>query len=117
MLDSASPLPSPPVPQTQEGAVPQGLPAHRDHVLSLMPLIGVGYALVIVALLILPWPTGQYGEQDVKLVPHIARVICPLPDEVPPAAHPTATVLSFTCYPWDDARPNVPRRLLDLAIY
>src|SRR5579859_6368000 len=111
MLDTITPMPQPPE------SIRQTQPAHRDHVLSMIPLIVVGYVLVIVALLILPWPTGQYGEDDVKLVPHIARVICPLPDEVPADAHPTTTVLAFTCYPWDNARPNLPRRLLDLAIY
>jgi len=111
MLDSTSPLPTP------QEVLPQAQPGNRDHVLSLMPLIVVGYVLVIVALLLLPWPTGQYGEQDVRLVPHIARVICPLPDEVGADAHPTTTVLAFTCYPWDNVRPNIPRRLLDIAIY
>ncbi len=106
--------------EAEENVTPQAQPVQpvrRDHVFAMMPLIVVGYALVLVALLLLPWPTGQYGEQEVGFVPHILRIICPLPDEVATSSPPSVPVLGFQCYPWDGAHPNFPRRLLDIAIY
>ncbi|MEP7285780.1 MAG: hypothetical protein ABI947_08430 [Chloroflexota bacterium] len=63
---------------------------------SLLPVVFAGLMLVIVALVIMLWPTGAYGDQGVQTVPHVLRVLRPLPSE---------TGL------------NIPRRILDVGIY
>lgn len=63
---------------------------------SLMPLVLLGFALVLTALLLLLWPTGQFGEQNVQTIPHILRVVRPMIGE---------------------SALNIPRRILDVAIY
>ena len=63
---------------------------------SLMPLVLLGFVLVLTALLLLLWPTGQFGQQDVQTIPHILRVVRPMIGE---------------------SALNIPRRILDVAIY
>ena len=63
---------------------------------SLLPIAIVGLVLVIVALLLLLWPTGQFGDTDVRMIPHVARILRSIDNE---------TGL------------NLPRRLLDVGIY
>ena len=40
---------------------------------GLMLVVAVGFFIVFVALLLLNWPSGQWGEQDVTLLPQIQR--------------------------------------------
>src|SRR5689334_19171635 len=63
---------------------------------SLLPLVIMGFVLVVIALAVLWWPTGNFGEQQVSVIHHIARLTRPLNNE--------------------DGL-NLPRRFLDAAIY
>lgn len=56
----------------------------------------VGFVLVIVAFLVLLWPTGSWGTNDVAFVQHFQRITSALTGE---------------------GTSNLPRRLLDVAIY
>src|SRR5258708_10175564 len=70
--------------------------AESGKIRSLLPIALVGFVLVIVALFLLLWPTGQFGDASVTLIPHVARILRSIDNE---------TGL------------NLPRRLLDVAIY
>src|SRR5450432_3349258 len=68
----------------------------RQQVRSLLPIVIVGFALVLVALLVLLWPNGQWGDDGVVTMPHIVRLMTPL-------LHENGV--------------NLPRRILDIGIY
>jgi uncharacterized membrane protein len=63
---------------------------------SLLPLVILGFILVVFALAVLWWPTGNFGEQQVSIIHHISRLTRPLNNE--------------------DGL-NLPRRFLDAGIY
>jgi hypothetical protein len=63
---------------------------------SLMPLILIGLTFVVSALLLLKWPNGQFGEENVSPLPHLERIGQPLIGE---------------------SSLSLPRRILDIAIY
>ncbi len=56
----------------------------------------LGFILVVFALAVLWWPTGNFGEQQVSIIHHISRLTRPLNNE--------------------DGM-NLPRRFLDAGIY
>jgi hypothetical protein len=49
---------------------------------GLMWLVAAGFIVVIVALLILGWPSGQWGDKDLKILPQIMRTVFALRGEV-----------------------------------
>ncbi len=68
----------------------------QEHVRSLLPMVITGFVLVLLALLVLKWPNGQWGDEGVSTVPHVMRLFTPLLNE--------------------DGL-NIPRRIIDLGIY
>src|SRR5258708_13111824 len=68
----------------------------QEHVRSLLPMVITGFVLVLLALLVLKWPNGQWGDEGVSTMPHVMRLFTPLLNE--------------------DGL-NIPRRIMDLGIY
>src|SRR5260221_12601637 len=68
----------------------------REQVRGLLPMVVAGFILVLLALLVLMWPNGQWGDEGVTTMPHVMRLFKPMLNE--------------------DSL-NIPRRILDLGIY
>ena len=63
---------------------------------ALMLIVALGFVIVVVALLALNWPSGQWGEQDITMLPHISRTLQAISGKI---------VLP------------IPRLMLDIGIY
>jgi hypothetical protein len=75
---------------------PSSEPTPKNQVRSLMFIVACGFVIVIVSLLLLNWPSGQWGESDVTMIPQIQRTI--------------AAVTGKIAWP-------LPRLILDVGIY
>lgn len=71
-------------------------PNPNKQVRGLMYIVACGFVIVLVSLLLLNWPSGQWGESDVKMLPQVQRTI--------------AAVTGKIAWP-------VPRLVLDVGIY
>ncbi len=72
------------------------VPQPNNQVRGLMLIVACGFFVVIAALLVFNWPSGQWGEQDVTMLPHISRLFAAITGRI--------------------ALP-IPRLILDLGIY